>query len=135
MFDLVNTVAYANNTATESVGGVGDKAAALQQWELVFGFIFPLIMSVIIRKGWSSQLQSVIAFGLIAASSLVKEMLSSGQFNFTHVWTSALTIAVVSISSYKGLWSPTGIAPKLEAATGGDPVDVQTDRALPNHVH
>jgi hypothetical protein len=138
MFTLViggaNRIHAALYDVGDDVADVGDKTAFIQQWELVWGFFFPAVMHIVIQKGWSRAMQAAVAFVLIWASTFIKQALG-GDFDFTQWWTSSLTVFAVAIPAYKGFWEPTGIGPRIEAATGGDSVETQEARKFPNHLH
>jgi len=89
-----------------------------QMWSLVVAFFLPVAIAVIQRQAFSSALRATITF-------LVSGVAAAGTAYFTDGLTggnlihSGLIILVGTIAVYQGLMKPTGIAPAVEAATGG----------------
>lgn len=95
---------------------VANSSVDLQNWQIVVGFLTPIILSVIIQPTWSKRVQSLIAFVWAVIVSLVV-LLLQGDLNGRSWYSSALVIFVFSIGTYHGLWKPTAVAPAIESAT------------------
>jgi uncharacterized membrane protein len=91
----------------------------LVMWGLVVGFLMPPLLAIVQQPGWSTGLRSVVMFvaSLIAGAGTVY---FTGDFDISNpdkIITTVLVVMVTAISTYKGLWQTTNIAPKIEAAT------------------
>jgi hypothetical protein len=92
----------------------------LEMWALIIGFVMPLLIAVVQRSTWTQTVRALV----MAVSSIVAGGLTAyfaGDLNGVDVTTTILLIGVTAIASYKGFWSPTGVAPKIEAATSPKP--------------
>jgi hypothetical protein len=95
----------------------------VQLWASIVGFLVPIVTAVIIRRGWSQPVQAVANF-IVAAIAAAGTQYFEGNLDTSNVDGFVRTLMVVfvaSIASYYGFMKPTGVAPKVEAATGGDP--------------
>lgn len=95
----------------------------VQLWASIVGFLVPLATAVIIQRGWSPALQSVANF-VVAAVAAAGTQYFEGNLdgsNLDGFIRTLMIVFVASIASYHGFFRPTNIAPKIEAATGGDP--------------
>lgn len=103
-------------------GNVLAEATPLQNWEVISAFLLPLAISAIIRRGWNDGQKAVAAF-LIALLWTVVGLVVKGELTWEYVsietiGVTALKIVALTIPFYYGFWKPTGVAPKIEAATG-----------------
>ncbi|MFD7664282.1 hypothetical protein [Streptomyces sp. NPDC059788] len=87
-----------------------------QMWALIVGFASPMLISVINQPQWSPAARTLVQ---VVVSVLVGlgSALFAGDFAGKDVVTSILVAAVAAISAYKGVFKPSGIAPKVEKAT------------------
>jgi hypothetical protein len=88
------------------------------QWAAVSGFFMPLIIAVINRCHWSTEFKSCIAFMACVACTAVQLGMQQ-KLDFANFFPTLLLVLTFSISSFQGLWKPSGIANALEAATDG----------------
>jgi hypothetical protein len=88
----------------------------LVMWAAVVGFFMPPLLSIVQQPGWSQPLRSIVMFvaSIIAGAGTVY---FQGAWDMTNVVTTILFVMVTAIATYKGLWTPTGISPKIEVAT------------------
>jgi hypothetical protein len=95
----------------------------LAMWSLIVGTVLPPIVAIIMQPSWPQWARTVVAVlaSLVAGFGTVW---FSGQWSMDDWVTSTLIVLVTSIATYKGLWTPTGIAQKVEAATSPKPVVV-----------
>ena len=88
----------------------------LVMWNLIVGFLVPNLIAIVQQPKWSARARAIftsvacIIFGGLTAYF-------NGQFNLGDIVGSILTMGVAAITFYKGLWQPTGVAPKIEQAT------------------
>jgi ABC-type uncharacterized transport system permease subunit len=92
----------------------------LEMWSLVVGFFMPLVIAAVQRSTWQPPLRALVALIMCIIASL-GTVWFAGEFNTDDVISSILLVLVTSISTYKGLWKPTAVAPKIEAATSPGP--------------
>lgn len=87
-----------------------------QMWALIVGFLAPPVIAVAQQPSWPDWLRSLVtvAFSVVAGTGTVW---LTGNFEPADLVSSVLLILVTSIAAYKGVWKPTTIAPKIEAAT------------------
>lgn len=86
-------------------------------WGVFAGVFTPLLISVAQRKTWTGATRTLVGVGISIVIGILT-CLSDGTF--THTKTLLATVAavtLVSVTTYKGLWKPSGIAPALEKAT------------------
>jgi peptidoglycan/LPS O-acetylase OafA/YrhL len=90
---------------------------ALQMWSLIIGALAPIVIAWVQQPKWAEWLRAVVTvvFCLIVGSVNVW---LNGDFAKASDWVAAVgLIFMAAITAYKGFWKPTGIAPKMEAAT------------------
>ena len=88
----------------------------VQMWSMIVGFFMPLLIAVLEQSKWSNALRAVVAFVACAIAATITVVVA-GDLN-TKTWvTSALTVLVAAIATYKMWWQPVGIAPTIEKAT------------------
>lgn len=87
-------------------------------WGAIVGFLMPALIAAINRRMWSSAAKAVCAFVLCIVAAGVTAFLT-GDFDDTDdLVTAALAVFGAAITTYHFWWKPSGIAPKIEAATG-----------------
>jgi len=92
----------------------------LAMWSAVVGFFLPAVIAVIQQPTWSQGVRAAVTF-LVSIVAGAGTAYFTGDLNGVD-WVSATLIILVSaISVYKGLYQPTGIAPKIETATSKKP--------------
>jgi small basic protein len=88
----------------------------LTMWSLLVGFAAPLVISIAQRPSWTQGARvaiMVVSCVVIGGGTAY----FNDQFNGKDVVSSVLIVLVTAISTYKGLWKPSGIAPKIEVVT------------------
>lgn len=88
----------------------------LAMWSLVVGFFLPPVVAIIQQPKWSQTVRALVTF-VVAVVAGAGTAYFNGDLNGKDWVTSTLVVLVAAISVYKGLYQPTGIAPKIEAAT------------------
>ncbi len=82
-------------------------------WTGIVGFLLPLAIAVIIKEGWTKELQAVIAFVacLVAA---VGSAYFAGQLDPKGVVHDMLIVFTLAMTSFGFLWKPTGISEAIQ---------------------
>lgn len=88
----------------------------LQALNLIVGFLAPTLISVINRPTWDSRLKVAVSVAFCVAVGFGTSYFSD-QLNPEDVTTSVLTILVASITSYHGIFKPSGVSPAIEMKT------------------
>jgi hypothetical protein len=92
----------------------------LDLWTGIIGFFLPLVISVVEQTRWSDALRSWAAF-VICVVAAAGTAYFSGNLNTTDVIRASLIIVTIAMTTYRGIWKPTGIAPAIEKATEKQP--------------
>lgn len=85
-------------------------------WLIISGWLSPLAISVVQQTKWSARRQAVVAFLFYVLVAAVTAWLN-GIFTTFGIVTAILVVFVTGSTSYRNLWKPTGVAPKIEQAT------------------
>jgi uncharacterized protein YfiM (DUF2279 family) len=85
-------------------------------WLIAVGFFSPPVISVIQQSRWTERRQAVVAFVFYLLVAAVTAWLS-GIFTASGLIVALLVVFITGSTAYKSLWKPTGVAPKIEAAT------------------
>lgn len=97
----------------------------MQMWELIVGFLSAtFVLPLIQQPTWSEKTRAAVTFVYSVAVGLVTAYLSgafSGARDVENGVSAVLLMLVSAIATYHGFAKPTGIAPKLEAASSPDP--------------
>ena len=88
----------------------------LTTWALVVGFVLPPALSVVQQSHWPDAAKAVVAFLACAIAGAVTALVQ-GDLTGKRFTQAALVILVTAISTYKGFWLKTGIAPHIERRT------------------
>lgn len=88
----------------------------LQMWALIVGFFMPVVLSIIVQTGWSTQIQAVLTFlaSLVAGAGTAY---FQGDLTGKRFVEASLVVLVTAVATYHGSWKPSGIAPAIEAKT------------------
>jgi hypothetical protein len=90
----------------------------LVMWGLIVGFFMPPLLAIVQQPGWSQPVRSIVMFiASILAGAGTVYFTQDGGFDTENLTTTILVVMVTAISTYKGLWTPTGIAPSVERST------------------
>jgi len=92
----------------------------LEMWSLLVGFFMPLVIAAVQRSTWTNPVRALVAL-LMCIVAAFGTVWFAGEFDTNDIISSILLVLVTSIASYKGLWKPTAVAPKIEAATSPTP--------------
>lgn len=86
-------------------------------WGIFAGVFTPILTSIAQRPTWTPRTRTLVGLGISVVIGVLT-CLTDGTF--THTKTLLATVAavtLVSVTTYKGLWKPSGVAPKIESAT------------------
>jgi hypothetical protein len=89
----------------------------LVMWGLIVGFFMPPLLAIVQQPGWSQPVRSIVMFAASLLAGAGTVYFTEGGFDTSNLTTTILVVMVTAISTYKGLWVPTGIAPKVEVNT------------------
>lgn len=112
LFGFTTALAFADEIvdgAEETHSSLGDADPSLvrnvnfENWELILGFIQPLVLEFILQSKWTARAQSIAAFVFTLATTAVGLLLQD-QFDLTNWFGSALKVFAVTIPAYYGLW-------------------------------
>jgi len=101
-------------TDTSEIGGIPTN---ILMWGTVIGFLGSPFISALNRQKWSSEVKALSAFVWCFVGAL-GTVYFSDNFDVQNLATTFLFTFVTAISSYEKFWKPTGIAGKIERATG-----------------
>jgi hypothetical protein len=102
--------------APNTPAGVPVGFTNLQMWDLIVGFLAPLLVSVIIQSHWDARAQTACA-ALVSIALAAVTVYLQGSFSPQDFISSALIIGVTAINVYHHFWSNTGVTQNLEVAT------------------
>lgn len=80
------------------------------------GFFLPLAIAVVIQQSWPSNAKAATAFGCCLLASIGTAYFG-GLLDYTDVARCFLVVFTLAVSSYIGLWKPSGVAPTIERVT------------------
>lgn len=90
----------------------------LEMWALVVGFFSPVVLSVIQQPTWPQWARALVTFVFSVVVGGATAWFQN-EFNGKDIVTTVLIVLVAAISTYKGLWQPTNVAPAIESVTSG----------------
>jgi len=88
-----------------------------EMWLLVVGTLVPLVIAAVEQARWSIPVRAVVGMVIAAAAGVITTWIVGDVDDTRSFVTGALLTLVTSIATYFGFWKPTGIAPRIEAAT------------------
>ena len=121
---LIGAPAYAADAPTTpaAVAFTLDPATVVQ---LMIAFILPVLVGLVTTRVTSSAVKAWLLAGLSLVTSLLVELgraLASGTtYDLGVALLAALPAFVVSVSTYYGLWKPTGITAAVQDVGVRDP--------------
>lgn len=87
--------------------------ADFEMWKVIAAVVLPLLLSIIVKQGWSKAVKAVIA--LIACIAVATgDAFFAGTLSLVNAGKDILVVFFIVVTTYKGFWLPTGIAPKIE---------------------
>jgi len=95
----------------------------LQLYAALVGLFLPLLTAIVVQRGWSKSAQVAVNAFLSFVASVILTY-TQGNLDGDHLrqlFMAFMIVFVPAVATYLGVWKPTGVAPAIEAATGGDP--------------
>lgn len=84
---------------------------------MVSGVVIPILVGVVTKLSAGAQLKAIVNAFLSAVAGAISTVL--GDWSWSAFGIAALSTWAVSVSSYYGLWKPTGASGTVQAATAG----------------
>lgn len=88
----------------------------LQMWSLLVGFLAPPLIAIVQQPKWGAGLRSVVTVIMCLIFGGATAYFEGSGDSSDRVGA-VLLVTVAAMTFYKRFWTPTKIAPKLEAAT------------------
>jgi len=88
----------------------------LAMWSLIVGFVIPPVLAVVQQPTWSQSLRTVV-LGVTALIAGFGTAYFAGSLDGKDITTAVLIVLVSAISTYRGFWKTSGVAPAIERAT------------------
>lgn len=85
-------------------------------WSLIVGFISPMLIAVVDQPGWTRAARTAVQVAVSVVIGLATAYFA-GDFTGKDVVSNILIASVAAISAYKGIFQPTGMAPRVARAT------------------
>lgn len=108
------SVTFAQDLTQEGIA-VPDRDSAL--WSAIIGPWMPVIIATINRQRWTSTAKGVSTFVVSAVAALGTSYFA-GELESGEILLNVLIVMSAATVSYNMFWKPSGIAPKIEHATG-----------------
>jgi hypothetical protein len=116
LYGAVVFLMLAAHVGAQDMGDLAREATEMNPWEnwqIILGFVLPLVIQLITTRIYDRQRQALAAFGVSVVVTVVG-MYISGELmaGGIDVVTTPLKVLVAVIAFYKGFWEPTGVTPK-----------------------
>lgn len=89
-------------------------------WPIILGIILPPFISLVNRVKWSAGVKSGVMLIAVFITTTLGEVIS-GRLTQPHglmSWVHSLFVVfLLTVTTYRHIWKPTGVAPRIEAAT------------------
>lgn len=88
-----------------------------QMWDLIIGFVMPLLVAVVAQTHWDQRARAVAMFACCLVAVVLEHLFITPDLSGLSLARSLLVVMVSTIAFYKGWWKPIGTAPAIEQAT------------------
>lgn len=105
----------------DALGDTGTVDTGLQSWQLIVGFVLPLLIAVVVKSKYSPAVKSLIMLAASAVATAVTMYLQGDLSADADYVESFLKVAALTIAYYQGIWKPTGVAPTIQHQINEDP--------------
>lgn len=89
----------------------------LQMWSLLVGFLAPPVIAVVQQPRWGTQLRVVVTTVLCVLFGGLTAYFEGSLDDGSELAGTILLVLLAAMTFYKRFWTPTKIAPRIEAAT------------------
>lgn len=100
----------------------------LIMWNLIIGFLAPLVISVINQPQWTKKAKVYVMVIVSVIAGFVTSYFA-GEFISKDIISSILITSVASITAYQGIFKPSGVSDKIEGVTSPHE-DIYVDEPL-----
>ena len=111
----------------DSIGDTGTVDTGLQSWQLIVGFVLPLLIAVVVKSKYTPAIKSLIMMGAAAIATAVTMYLQGDLSADADYVESFLKVAALTIAYYQGIWKPTGVALTIQHQINDDPGPYPTE--------
>jgi hypothetical protein len=92
----------------------------LTMWSLLVGAAAPTVIALVQRPTWPDWLRSVTTASFCLVAGAVTAYLNGDLTNGRSLVSAILLVLITTLSTYRGFWKPTGVAPAIESVTTPD---------------
>lgn len=89
-------------------------------WAMAVGLLLPLLISTITKVEWRSRTKAIAAFCVVLIATAITQIVAGAFVPDEKSWrawaSSFLIVFLMTNVSYRALWKPTEIAPKIESS-------------------
>ena len=89
-------------------------------WAMFVGLLLPLVISTITRVEWRSRTKAIVAFCVVLIATAITQVIAGAFIPDVKSWrawgSSFLIVFLMTNVSYRALWKPTEVAPKIESS-------------------
>lgn len=96
-------------------------SALFGQYQLIIGTLMPLLVAVVVRSSWSTDLKRLVAFALCVLAGLGGAYLQGQLGSLTDIAASVMAILVTAQLTYTHFWTPLGPTGWIETHVNSDP--------------
>jgi hypothetical protein len=89
---------------------------AVQVASLLIGVFIPILVGLVTKVTTSPALKSILLLALSAVSGFLTEFVNSANFIWQQALLTTVVTFVIGVATYYGLWTPTGVTAKAQAA-------------------
>jgi hypothetical protein len=90
----------------------------LTEVSALVGSFLPLLVAFVQRQHWSGWVRTAVGVAACAIAAVIVSY-TKGQLNLHDLATTGFIIFTLTKTTYLSVWKPSGVAPKIEAATSG----------------
>lgn len=87
---------------------------------VLLGTVLPILVGLVTKRVTSSAVKAVLLLALSAVAGFLTELINSSNFVWQQALLTTLITFVTGVAMHFGLWQPTGVSAKAQAAFGGD---------------
>lgn len=88
----------------------------LAMWNLLLGFLLPLVVAIVQQPKFSDPARALVTF-VACVFAGAGTAYFEGSFTGRGIVSSILLTLVVALTTHRNFWKPSGVTPRIEAAT------------------